>query len=98
MTSRSISRLSIVNYIDIFLPPRLEENILITRILYLIKDRIINPLLPWFLAVYCVIVYILYLSVASEYINYILWDMDKYSIRSDSLTEPDRLVKLRLDD
>lgn len=84
--------------IDTFLPPGLEENVPVTRTLYLTEDRTIDPPLPRLLAVHRAIAHILHLSAAGEYIDHILWDADEYGIRSDGSTELDRLVKLRLDD
>ncbi|KAI8648192.1 HNHc domain-containing protein [Fusarium keratoplasticum] len=84
--------------IDTVLPPGLEEDVPVTRTLYLTEDRSIDPPSPRLLAIHRAIAHILHLSAAGEYIDKILSDADEHGIRSDGSTELHRLLKLRLED
>ncbi|RSL86880.1 hypothetical protein CEP52_015693, partial [Fusarium oligoseptatum] len=84
--------------IDTFLPPNLEEDVPVTRTLYLTKDRSIDPPSPRLLAIHRAIAHILHLSAAGEYIDKILSDADEHGIRSDGSTELHRLLQFRLQD
>ncbi|CAF3474032.1 unnamed protein product [Fusarium graminearum] len=56
----------------------------------------VDPLSPRLLAIHYAVAYILHLSGAGDYIDYILRDADKYGIRHDGSTDLDRLVGLHL--
>ncbi|RSL71270.1 hypothetical protein CEP53_001527 [Fusarium sp. AF-6] len=84
--------------IDTFLPPGLEEDVPVTRTLYLTEDRSIDPPSPRLLAIHRAIAHILHLSAAGEYIDKILSDADEHGIRSDGSTELHRLLQFRLQD
>uniref|UniRef100_A0A4E9E9Q0 Uncharacterized protein n=1 Tax=Gibberella zeae TaxID=5518 RepID=A0A4E9E9Q0_GIBZA len=64
--------------------------------LSLTEERHIDPLSPRLLAIHYAVAYILHLSGAGDYIDYILRDADKYGIRHDGSTDLDRLVGLHL--
>ncbi|GKU14969.1 unnamed protein product, partial [Fusarium langsethiae] len=61
--------------IDTFLPPGFEEDIPVTRTLYLTEDRSIDPPSPRLLAIHRAIAHILHLSAAGEYIDKMLRDV-----------------------
>ncbi|RTE81772.1 hypothetical protein BHE90_003724 [Fusarium euwallaceae] len=84
--------------IDTFLPPNLEEDVPVTRTLYLTEDRSIDPPSPRLLAIHRAIAHILHLSAAGEYIDKILIDADEHGIHSDGSTELHRLLQFRLQD
>ncbi|EQL29810.1 hypothetical protein BDFG_07621 [Blastomyces dermatitidis ATCC 26199] len=82
--------------IDTFLPPGILPDIPVTRILYLINDRSIEPPSPRLLALHHAIARILHLSGAGEYIDNILRDMEETGIQEDGSTELGRMVNLTL--
>lgn len=81
-----------------FSSPSSEEDVPVTRKLYLTEDRSIDPPSLRLLAIHRAIAHILRLSAAGEYIDKILTDADEHVIRSDGSTELHRLFKLRLED
>ncbi|KAF2458290.1 hypothetical protein BDY21DRAFT_284527 [Lineolata rhizophorae] len=83
--------------IDSFLPPSiLQGSLPVTRTLYLTETRTIDPPSPQLLAIHRAIAHILHLSAAGKYIDKILQDIEKHSIRADGSTELGRLLNLGL--
>ncbi|UZP37066.1 hypothetical protein NXS19_004882 [Fusarium pseudograminearum] len=81
--------------IGTFLPPGLEEDVPVTRTLFLTEDRSIDPPSARLLAVHRAIAHILHLSAAGDYIDHILRDLDEFGIRADGSTDLSRLLKVR---
>ncbi|KAK4194051.1 hypothetical protein QBC40DRAFT_322045 [Triangularia verruculosa] len=83
--------------IDSFLPFSIVRGLLpITRTLFLTKSRNIDPPLPRLLTLHRAITHILHLSATGAYINKILDDMEKKTIRADGSTELSHVVTLKL--
>ena len=84
--------------IETFQPIILDERLPfpVTRTLLLSPNCNIDPPSSRLLAIHRAIAHILHLSGAGEYINKFLSDMDDGYVRSDSSTQLDKIVKLRL--
>jgi hypothetical protein len=83
--------------IKTYLPSSILSGIVpVTRTLYLMPDRIIDPPSPRLLAIHSAICHILHLSAAGQYIDKILEDKEERGIKADGSTELGYLVKLGL--
>ncbi|CAK7214889.1 hypothetical protein SCUCBS95973_002290 [Sporothrix curviconia] len=68
----------------------------VTRTLFVTDNRTIDPPLPRLLAIHRAIAHILHLSGAGTYIDWILRDMEEYTVRADGSSALGRLVSLGL--
>lgn len=67
----------------------------VTRTLHLSDNRTVDPPSPRLLAIHSAVAHILHLSAAGEYIDRVLWDMER-GVQEDGSTELARFVRLRL--
>ncbi|EEQ28696.1 hypothetical protein McanMca71_001230 [Microsporum canis] len=82
--------------VESFLHPAVLSSLPVTRELYVIEDRSIDPPLPRLLALHRAIAQILKMSAAGEYIDKILRDMEDPGTSSGGSTELGRIVTLRM--
>ena len=85
--------------IQAFRPQALRHTLPVTRTLYLIENRTIDPPSPRLLAIHRAIGHILHLSAAGSYIDKILRDMEDsqgQGVQADGSTDLARLVHLGL--
>ncbi|KAH6606368.1 hypothetical protein Trco_005521 [Trichoderma cornu-damae] len=83
--------------IDSFLPQFIiQDGFPVTRTLYSTDSCTIEPPSSRLLAIHSAIAHVLHLSKAGEYIDKLLRDFSRKSVRADGSTELDRFIKLRL--